>query len=467
MNIKDLTNKEIQEQVELFRNRIETLSQYISETEDQFTRSNMESMLYRYKLTYDALLQEHQIRSEYVDDIPVDLGDFLFNSSDHLRYQNGIHVSGPHEGGAGRAIKIENNISGLSGYTVTIFNLEGEHPVWQNNVQMAPKQMKIIQSNEKKIVLRGFGQDLMGASFADYGLSIIHDDGDIEKCILHLHDRNIDIEYLKNFDERKNDPSNNFYTKEFISDWERAYSVRVKILNSQNVIEVERIFESHKIHPLTIYGRLDKALLFFKDRLIINDSMERILQFVKTPFPNVYFDSPCNDPIGEVMLKPLINYPFEVAPVNDPNLLNYLNWILVGYAYLYKSYQEQGIAAYDSLRTMGIAIEQNSDDFAFIIFGGYLDNRPNYAVDYTKFLVFCLSNSGLGFKKHGGNVDESNRLIDKAKTYSSWLQSKETSKDWADFIDEGKEIASHLFESVMNDIKSGKISLDNLKPIIV
>lgn len=121
--------------------------------------------------------------------------DFVFKSSDHLRYQNGEHVSGPH-GGARRAVKVEPNISGNEGYTVTLYNLDGNHPVWQNNVQMAPKQMKIISQSEEKIELRGFGHDMMGASFSDYGLSIYYENGNVNKCLLHMHDRGVDIEYL-------------------------------------------------------------------------------------------------------------------------------------------------------------------------------------------------------------------------------------------------------------------------------
>ena len=121
--------------------------------------------------------------------------DFVFKSSDHLRYENGNHVSGPH-GGAGRAVKVEPNISGGEGLTVTLYNLDGNHPVWQNNVQMAPKQMKIIKETNDKIVLRGYGHDAMGASFSDYGLTINLKNGELYKCILHMHDRGVDIEYL-------------------------------------------------------------------------------------------------------------------------------------------------------------------------------------------------------------------------------------------------------------------------------
>lgn len=117
--------------------------------------------------------------------------DFVFHSSDHLRYENGRHVSGPH-GGAPRAVKVEANISGNEGYTVTMFNTDGGQAV----VQMAPKQMKLVGADNEKIQLKGYGRDAMGASFADYGLTIYHDDGNIEKCILHMFDRNVDIEYL-------------------------------------------------------------------------------------------------------------------------------------------------------------------------------------------------------------------------------------------------------------------------------
>ncbi len=126
--------------------------------------------------------------------------DFVFKSSDHLRYENGRHVSGPH-GGARRAVKVEPNISGGEGVTVTMYNLDGNHPVWQNNVQMAPKQMKVIEQTNDKIVLLGYGYDAMGASFADYGLTIILKNGEIENCILHMHDRCVDIEYLKSADQ--------------------------------------------------------------------------------------------------------------------------------------------------------------------------------------------------------------------------------------------------------------------------
>lgn len=136
--------------------------------------------------------------------------NFVFKSPDHLRYENGKHVSGPH-GGASRAIKVEPDTNGCEGYNirggdgfiVTVYNLDGNHPVWNNNVQVAPKPMKIINQSSEKIVLRGYQVQAKSPfgwvdfNGADYGLSIHLKNGQIDKCVLHMHDRNVDIEYLK------------------------------------------------------------------------------------------------------------------------------------------------------------------------------------------------------------------------------------------------------------------------------
>lgn len=124
------------------------------------------------------------------------VGEALFDSFDHVRYQNGIDVSG-HNCGCHRQIIIKNNINGEEGYTITILNMDGNHPLWGNNVQMAPKQMKIVKVKDNVVSLIGFGSDLMGNSFCDYALDIYFSDNEIDKIMLKMLDRNINIEYLK------------------------------------------------------------------------------------------------------------------------------------------------------------------------------------------------------------------------------------------------------------------------------
>lgn len=193
MNINELTNEQLDEQIETYEDRIETISDYISDVDDSTTLAVMQSQLQKYRMALQMLKAEKKNRSFSMTEKPrIDLSDFFFKSSDHLRYQNGKHVSGPH-GEAPRAIKVEDNISGNEGYIVTMFNINGGQAV----VQMAPKQMKLIESDNQKTILRGFGIDAMGSSFADYGLTIFHNNGSIEKCILHMYERGVDIEYLQ------------------------------------------------------------------------------------------------------------------------------------------------------------------------------------------------------------------------------------------------------------------------------
>lgn len=114
-------------------------------------------------------------------------GEVVFDSSDHIRYQNGINVSG-HNYNCHRRIVVKRNIQGEEGYTVAIYNLDGPHPLWKNNIQMAPKQMKITSANNCVIELRGFGYDKFAlslgapkeaASFSNYGIDLTFENSDI------------------------------------------------------------------------------------------------------------------------------------------------------------------------------------------------------------------------------------------------------------------------------------------------
>lgn len=125
-----------------------------------------------------------------------DAGALKFDSSDHIRYQNGMDVSG-HNYGCRRQIEIKKNINGGEGYTITIFNLDGIHPLWGNSVQMAPKQMRITRVKDCVVSLMGFGVDIMGNSFSDYAIDIFFKGKVVNKITLKMLDRNIEIEYLK------------------------------------------------------------------------------------------------------------------------------------------------------------------------------------------------------------------------------------------------------------------------------
>lgn len=123
-------------------------------------------------------------------------GKIDFDSSDHIRFQNGQNVSG-HNYNCHRRITIEKNIEGGEGYTVTMYNMDGIHPFWQNNIQMAPKRMRIDSVDENIVNLRGYGFDQMGSPFSDYGIALLVENNMISRVQLNMYDRGISIVYLR------------------------------------------------------------------------------------------------------------------------------------------------------------------------------------------------------------------------------------------------------------------------------
>ena len=132
-------------------------------------------------------------------------GYVSFDTSDHIRFQNGKDVSG-HNYGCNRRFVIEKNIQGGEGYTVTVYNLDGLHPICKNNIQMAPKRMRIVSSNENIVEFRGYGYDenalalgasLADASFDNYGIVLLIENEVIKRLQLNMYYRDISIIYLK------------------------------------------------------------------------------------------------------------------------------------------------------------------------------------------------------------------------------------------------------------------------------
>lgn len=140
------------------------------------------------------------ISSNKTDDI---FAPFIFESNQHQRYENGIPVQGLQV--CPRTIKVEKNTNGCSGYQlkngdgyiVRMINGDTGCP------QMSPKPMRVVQSSPAEVVLRGYlvsAQTPFGyqdIDMGDYGLTVSLEEGKVVKCVLHMYDRNVDIEYRK------------------------------------------------------------------------------------------------------------------------------------------------------------------------------------------------------------------------------------------------------------------------------
>ena len=128
---------------------------------------------------------------------------FVFESNQHQRYENGNPVKGLQE--CPRVVKVEKNVNGCNGYQlksgdgyiVRMINGDTGQP------QMSAKPMRVIKSTATEVTLRGYmvsAQTPFGfqdVDMADYGLTVSLKDDKVVKCVLHMYDRNVDIEYQK------------------------------------------------------------------------------------------------------------------------------------------------------------------------------------------------------------------------------------------------------------------------------
>ncbi|MDI3321990.1 tetratricopeptide repeat protein [Pinibacter soli] len=161
----------------------------------------------------------------------IDLTDYKFLSDDHTRIEDGRPLNANNKG-AWRGIRIIT--SDNSTFYVMMYNMNENHPVWGDNIQMAKKKMKIIEESTDKIVLRGFGTDATGASFADYGITLHKSNNDIAKITLHMHDRRVDIVYEKANDKKQSETLNQYSDfdsfKAFTYKWNTSMPMNEKMM---------------------------------------------------------------------------------------------------------------------------------------------------------------------------------------------------------------------------------------------
>ena len=154
------------------------------------------------------------------------IAPFVFESNQHQRYENGNPVQGLQE--CPRTIKVEKNVNGCSGYQlkngdgyiVRMINGDTGQP------QMSAKPMRVIKSTVTEVILRGYmvsAQTPFGFQdfdMSDYGLTVSLEDGKVVKCVLHMYDRNADIEYRKVLTRAFSQSSNKASAKEELTEVE-------------------------------------------------------------------------------------------------------------------------------------------------------------------------------------------------------------------------------------------------------
>ena len=221
----------------------------------------------------------------------IDLTDYKFLSDNHTRIENGKPINADNKG-AWRGIRIKTSDNRT--YFVTMYNMNENHPVWGDNIQMAEKKMKLFIESDDKIILQGFGKDSMGSSFADYGITLYKSNGDIKKVTLHMHERNIDIVYEK-ADGKKQSVSLNHYSdfddfKTFTYKWNTSISTNEKILIASQTDTVNnRGVEAYN------NGDIRDAIIYFVQALRIMPNNDDALKNLKLCYTKICNYSKANE----------------------------------------------------------------------------------------------------------------------------------------------------------------------------
>ena len=168
------------------------------------------------------------------------IAPFVFESNQHQRYENGNPVQGLQE--CPRIIKVEKNVNGCSGYQlknddgyiVRMINGDTGQP------QMSAKPMRVIKSTVTEVILRGYmvsAQTPFGFQdfdMSDYGLTVSLEDGKVVKCVLHMYDRNADIEYRKVLTKAFSQSSNKASAKKELTEVELYVAQALTQLDAGN-----------------------------------------------------------------------------------------------------------------------------------------------------------------------------------------------------------------------------------------
>ncbi len=127
---------------------------------------------------------------------------FTFYSDRHQRYENGQPVYGLQQ--CGRTFTVEKNVNGCDGYIIEpgvgyIVRAINDDT---GREQFAPKPMKIVSQSSEKVEMRGYMTKArtpfgyVDFDVSDYGFVVYYKDGRIDKCVFHMYDRNVYIEYM-------------------------------------------------------------------------------------------------------------------------------------------------------------------------------------------------------------------------------------------------------------------------------
>ena len=122
---EDLTTDRLEEQIDLFKDRIETIVDYIIDADNDSTKSALQIQLQRYEVTLQNLQNERlnrSVKKEQIIKPKIEISNFLFDSNNYKiinkekKFEKLINER--------IIVRIEDNYNDFD-YNVALFNVDG------------------------------------------------------------------------------------------------------------------------------------------------------------------------------------------------------------------------------------------------------------------------------------------------------------------------------------------------------
>lgn len=194
MNLENMSKEEIDKEIKTYKDRIETLSEYISEIDDARIIPTLNSQLQGYRSTLN-LLQNKSRSSNKNDDDQLDIDNLSFKSSTNSLFDGNKLRGGPY---GQTTIQVNKNGSNKDIYEVTITNHDDNHSDYTSDLSIFPIKMKKehLQFNDR-LVLHTFQKTENSKEYyKSYGLGIVYKFGNVSEIIFDIPEDFEHIVYL-------------------------------------------------------------------------------------------------------------------------------------------------------------------------------------------------------------------------------------------------------------------------------
>lgn len=193
----DLTTDQLEEQIDLFKDRIETIVDYIFDVDDDLTKSTLQTQLQKYEITLQNLQNERLnrlVKKEQIINPKIEISNFLFDSSNYKIINTEKNSEKLIEERI--IVRIEDNYNDLD-YNVALFNLDGSIIHSLNEIDLTFTKMRVKDSNDSITIMEKIVEKNTVSESSNFELTIFHKNEIFEKCILHIYQKNISIEFNK------------------------------------------------------------------------------------------------------------------------------------------------------------------------------------------------------------------------------------------------------------------------------